>query len=198
MKISIFTSYATHNDGKEKTRRFGFLSFSLILFFLFLFAAGVPLLYSQSSENYGIEQSTFNSGGNPSPILLSPNYQMTLDAIGEGIVAVGAESASYGMDAGFPSPYPPPGEVLNLLFTDAITLSWDAERSACGYHLYRGALTDLPSSYGSIVKPLITETNTTDEETPAPGGSFFYLLTAVNRIGEEGPTGNDSSGNPRP
>lgn len=197
MEMHLFHSDCNLNDGKAKIHRFELLSFSSLVFSIFLLTVGAPSLYSQSSENYDIEQSTFNSGGNPSPILSSLNYRMTLDSVGEGIVAVGVGSDSYEMETGFPSLYPPPGEVLNLLFTDKITLTWDAERSACGYYLYRGELVDLPFSYGSIVKPLITETYTTDEETPAPGGSFFFLLTAVNRIGEEGPKGSNSSGTPR-
>ena len=198
MKMVLFQSDRNLEKGNDRTLPPGLFSLSSILFFIFLFTARADFLYSQSSENYTIGESAFNSGGNPSPILTSTNYTITLGSIGEGVAGFGMESASYGMETGFPTPYPPPGEVQNLHFTDRITLTWNAERSANGYYLYRGDLVDLPSNYGIRIEPPVTETHTTDEETPDPGDSFFYLLTAVNRIGEEGSKGSDSLGTPRP
>ena len=153
---------------------------------------------AQSSTNYKIEQGTFNSGGNPSPILTSTSYQMTLDAIGDGINATGLASASYGMDAGFPPDYRPPGEVLNLRSSNATTLTWNPEISAASYNLYRGDRVNLPGNYGTKVQTGLTAPTTTDATSPSSGQCLIYLVTAINRLNEEGPKGYTSWGTLRP
>ena len=92
-------------------------------------------------------------------------------------------------------PYPPPGETLNLLFTDAQTLVWDPEKSVGSYILYRGLLSELSLSYGNCVQQGIT-TNTTPD-TPPPD-DYFYIVTAENRLEEEGTMGEDSTPAERP
>ncbi len=156
------------------------------------------LLPAQSSENYQIEQGTFNNGGNPAPILTSDSYQMTLDSIGDGIAAVGLSSPSYGMDPGFPSAYPPPGEVLDLRFTGATTLVWAPEPAVGSYNLYRGTLSALPGSYGTREQSGIPGPTTTDATAPGAGQCLIYLVTASNRLSEEGTKGTDSNGDFRP
>lgn len=155
-------------------------------------------LIAQQSTNYTIEQGTFNSGGNPSPILTSTNNQITLDAVGDGINAVGLSGPSYGMDAGFPPDYRPPGEVLNLRFSNATTLTWNPEASVGSYNLYRGDRANLPGNYGAKVQSGLTSATTTDAIHPSSGQCLIYLVTASNRLNEEGTKGYTSSGTPRP
>ena len=124
---------------------------------------------------------------------------MTLDAIGDGVTATGLASASYGMDAGFPPTYPPPGEVLNLRFSNKTTLAWNPEISVGTYDLYWGPLTDLPlNDYGDYFTCGLTSAQATDTSGDPPPGGLFFLVTANNRINEEGTLGKKSDGNPRP
>jgi len=152
-------------------------------------------LQAQSSTNYQIEQGTFNNGGNPSPILASTSYQMTLDAIGDGISAAGLSSASYGMDVGFPPAYPPPGEVLNFRWTDKTTLAWDPYPKMKYYNVYYGDLAQLSSGYGSCLAADVEAL--TLGGVPAPWTGSFYLVTTESSL-EEGTLGTDSSGVRRP
>jgi len=160
---------------------------------------GVVLVCSvsaQESTSYKLNEHTFNAGGNPADgvVLTSASYKITLDAIGDSVVQTGLSSSSYRMDGGFGSAYPPPGEVLELEFTDAQTLVWGRERSVGVYNLYRGLVDGLDGSvYGSCEEPNIA-TNTATDSDPVPSGDgYFYLVTAENRLGEEGTKGVDSS-----
>lgn len=157
--------------------------------------------WAQTSASYRIEQGTFNNGGNPPPTLSSTNFQMTLDAIGDGINATGLASASYGMDSGFPPDYRPPGEVLNLRFADKTDFGWDPEPSVGRYNTYRGTLGDF-SGYGTCLHGGLTGNYDTDPAVPPAGTGYFYLVTAENRLSEEGIKGRDSGGaiepNPAP
>ena len=76
--------------------------------FSVLVVACMAAVLAQSSANYSIEQGTLNNGGNPSPALSSPNFQVAVDSIGDGLALTGMASPSYGMDAGFPPDYRPP------------------------------------------------------------------------------------------
>jgi len=156
---------------------------------------------AQSSADYQIEQGTFNNGGNPVPELTSASYRMTLDSIGEGISASGLSSASHEMDPGFPPTYGPPGEVLNLRFTSKTQFGWNPEPSVGAYNTYRGNLGSF-TEYGACLHYGMTVTTDEDPQTPAAGAGYFYLVTAENRINEEGIKGRDSGGviepNPAP
>ena len=165
----------------------------LLLFNVFAFS-----LAAQTSTNYQNEEHALNSGGNPAPALTSSNYQVTLSSIGDGLTAPGLNSVNYRMEGGFDAAYPPPAEVLNLRFPAKTILTWIPEPSVGSYGLYRGALTDLPGSYGSRVQSGLTSPTATDTAVPGPGQGLFYLVTASNRLGEEGTKGNDSTGAPRP
>ena len=166
--------------------------------FPFLILACAASLLAQSSANYQIEQATLNNGGNPSPVLSSPNFQVTLDAIGNGLALTGMASASYGMDAGFATDYRPPEEVLNLRFTSKTAFGWNPEPSVGTYSVYRGLLSDLSSGYGSCFSQGLNTPQGSDPGVPSPGQAVFYLITAENRIAEEGTMGNNSAGTPRP
>ncbi len=108
---------------------------------------------AQTSTNFKLEEYSFNAGGTPSQgvNLTSTSFSITLASIGDGVVATGLASSSFGMDVGFDVAYPPPAEVAPtcgssgepcLLFTDTQTLTWPAERSAGVYNLYRDDMSD--------------------------------------------------------
>jgi hypothetical protein len=169
-------------------------------FWVINFAIGAAA-FAQSSANYSIEQGTFNNGGNPSPVLSSTNFQVSLDAIGDGLAQTGLSSASYGMDAGFAPDYPPPGEVKNLRFTSKTAFGWNPEPSVGKYDTYRGTLGSF-TGYGTCLHSGLATNSDTDPAVPSAGTGYFYMVTARNRIAEEGPKGFNSSGtldlNPSP
>ncbi len=157
---------------------------------------------AQTSTNFKLEEYTLNSGGTPSQgvDLTSASFSITLASIGDGVVATGLASSSFGMDVGFDVAYPPPGEVAAtcgagepcLVFTDSETLTWPAERSAGVYNLYRD---DTSDGYGDCEQQDIAGTTTTDTATPT--AAFFYLVTAENRLAEEGTKGFQSNATER-
>ena len=157
-----------------------------------------PTIRAQTSTNYKNGEHVINSGANPAPTLASTNYKITLSSIGDGLTGNGMSSSSYQMDGGFLPSYPPPGEVLNLMFSDETTLVWDTEQSVGDYGVYRGDVADLSGGgYGVCLVSGVTATQAEDASTPDPGQCFFYLVTARNRIVEEGTMGSDSSGTGR-
>jgi hypothetical protein len=87
----------------------------------------------------------------------------------------------------------PVGEVLNLVWTDGTTLTWDGEPSATEYHLYRDDLENLSyDRFGECadsLDPTRTDTTLADAEDPLPGQCFTYLVTAVEAGGDEGSLG---------
>ena len=159
--------------------------------------AAVPA-WAQSSASYKLQEATVNGGGDPASgvALASAHFRISLDAIGEGAVRVGLVSASFHLDGSFLGRYAPPGEVSGTRFSDATTLQWNAEPSAGVYEVYRG--TSLPGTYGTCFASNLTATNVTDATIPSVGGSFFYLVTARNRLSEEGTKGFSSNGTQRP
>ena len=163
------------------------------VFFVLLCCSFLP---AQSSTNYTIEQGTFNNGGNPSPELTSASYRMTLDSIGDSVAQAGLTSASYGMDAGFPPNYPPPGEVLNFRWMNKTTLAWDPYPKMTLYNVYHGNISDLGDGYGHCLQADTSALTLTDASDPPPGGAF-YLVTTENSL-EEGTLGTNSAGVRRP
>ena len=55
----------------------------------------------------------------------------------------------------------------------------------------------LPGSFGECLQSSITGETATELDTPPTGQGWFYLITAKNRLGEEG-TGTERSGAQRP
>ena len=160
----------------------------------------IPAL-AQESANYKLNEHTFNAGGNPSDgvVLTSTSYRITLDALGDSVAGRNMSSVSYRMDGSFVSSYPPPGEVLGLSFTDHQTLVWHHERSVGDYNLYRDLMSDLDGlDYGSCEQQDIPLNTTTDGILPSSGDGYFYLVTAENRLDEEGTLGTKSTGAERP
>jgi hypothetical protein len=166
---------------------------------LLLLPTGVVL--AQSSTNYRLEEKVFNAGGHPAAgeVVTSGSFRITIDSIGDGIVGSSMSSASFALDAGFAVVYPPPGEVLGLSFLDHVTLTWYPEKSVGVYNLYKDLLTNLTGlGYGACEKYDIDVTTAADAAVPPATDGFFYLVTAENRLFEEGTKGNDSAGVARP
>lgn len=167
---------------------------------------------AQTSANYKIRESAVNNGGNPQGAagLVSPSFHLKLDAIGDGAVSTGLQSASFRLDAGFIGGYAPPGEVQDLvlrphaILPGFTTMNWHAEPSVGVYQIYRGTLASLPGTYGTCFAANISGVSTghSDGAIPPVGQGFFYIVTARNRLGEEGPKGYRSNGtiqaNPSP
>ncbi len=159
---------------------------------LLLLAGPAP---AQQSASYKLKAPVLNAGGNPGTAGQSPSsasYRLLTDSVGDGAVAASLASASYRMGGGFTMSFPRPGEVTNLSFSDAVTLAWDTLPLAAHYHLYRtpptgSAVGVTPSA--DCRPPDVAGTTTTDTDVPPPGTAFFYLVTAANCIGLEGPDG---------
>jgi len=159
-------------------------------------AWALPAL-AQTSLSYRLEEHVLNSGGHPhqGTVLTSAHFRITLDAIGEGVGGTDLGSLSFHLDGGSVSPYPPPGEVMALRFSNKQTLLWDPEASVGDYNLYRGALGTLPSlGYGACHAQNLSNETFSDAQVPAVGAGFFYLATAENLLDEEGTKGFRSGG----
>ncbi len=165
-------------------------------------AAGVSAPVAQTSANYRLTESTLNGGGDPlqGAFPSSSHYRVRLDALGDSVVTPATlSSASFRMDGGFMRAYPPPGEVLGLrIAADKRTLTWSPERSVGSYDIYRDLVSTLPGNFGSCLQARIASETWPDSATPPTRGGFFYLVTARNRLDEEGTKGNRSSGAERP
>ena len=155
---------------------------------------------AQSSASYKLEEHVMNAGGHPinGNVMGSASYRVTLDSIGEALVGAGMSGASYRMGVGFSSAYPPPGEIGALWFSDHDTMHWDAEPSAGVYNIYRELMSDLSGTgYGQCFAPDVSGTTGTDPGTPPASDGWFYLVTAENRLGEEGTKGWNSGATER-
>lgn len=158
--------------------------------------------HAQQSASYRLNASAFNQGGDPRQgiVLASPGYRITLDAIGGwGGLSVPA-SASYSLQGGFVGAFGPPGEIRNLRFTGPTTLIWDPDPTVGDYALYRGGVGQpFDGGYGICQQPppaLLSETAAATAN-PAAGSAHFFLVTARNRLGEEGTKGFTSAGGSR-
>ena len=156
-------------------------------------------VFAQRSLSYQITESAINCGGDPQngAVLSSPSFRITLDAIGDTVAGGPLASTSFSTDVGLPPSVRPPGEVLDVKFSNPTTLTWQPEPSVGTYRLYRGLLSDLPTSYGICLTPGgLAGEQATDGDTPSPGQCFIYLVTARNMINEEGTLGDNSAGVP--
>jgi hypothetical protein len=151
---------------------------------------------AQSSASFKLTESAFNSGGHPEDGTnpTSAGFAVTLGAIGDAVSPVPLSSASFRMEGSFVSGYPPPGEVVNLRFTSKTGLAWDAEKSTGDYNLYRSGSAN---AVDACFQSEIPGESATDGDSPAAGARFFYLVTAENRLGEEGTKGFRSNGTER-
>jgi hypothetical protein len=154
---------------------------------------------AQTSASYKLQETSINSGGDPrgGTPLASTHFHIGLDAIGDGLVRSGLSSASFHADSGFLDRYVPAGEVMNLRFTNATTLQWNPEPTASRYEVYNGSLSSQPGTFGTCFASDLASQSTTDASIPSTGTGFFYLVTARNRLAEEGTKGSQSNGTER-
>jgi len=169
-----------------------------------LFLVAVLLLngvsLAQQSASFKLEEHVFNAGGHPEAggVLTSASFKISLDAIGEDVMAASLTSASFHMGGGFGTVYPPPGEVTDLRFTDKTTLVWDPEKSVGIYNLYRDLISNLTGlGFGNCQQQDLTTETATDTDAVPLNDGFFYLATAENRLDEEGTKGSRSNGTKR-
>ncbi len=154
---------------------------------------------AQTSASFKLQESVTNAGGNPlqNSVLSSASYRIKLDSIGEAVVGVGASSGSFRLDSAFVSAYRPPGETLGLRFSNKTTLVWSPEKSIGKYELYRGLISSLPGTWGACFGSNLASETTVDTQIPGLGTGYFYLVTARNRLNEEGTKGKRSNGSAR-
>lgn len=164
---------------------------------LVVFCCLLPSLsWAQSSASHRLESAHFNSAGRPlnGASAASLSHKVTLDALGD-IVRPQLTSTSWSVGSAFVLRYRPPGEVLGLRFVDRDTLQWQPDASVGSYNLYRDLLASLsPANFGNCLQNGLTATSVDDATLPAVAQGFFYLVTADNRLGEQGTLGRGSSG----
>jgi hypothetical protein len=156
---------------------------------------------AQTSPSYRLTESVLNAAGHPASgvVLSSAGFRVTLDAVGEPVLTRRLAGSSFHLEGGFVFVYPPPGEVLGLDLDDSTTLTWLPEASLGLYNVYRGSTEALPSgTNGACYRAGLTVETAGETAVPEPGRIFFYLVTAVNRLGEEGTKGLASDGSVRP
>jgi hypothetical protein len=78
-----------------------------------------------------------------------------------------------------------------------MTLSWDPERSVGDYDVYRDLLSSLPGNFGACLEHDVPAQTAVDVGIPGVGTGYFYLVTAENRLDEEGTKGFRSNGSER-
>jgi len=159
-------------------------------------ALALPAM-AQQSTNYRLDEHVLNAGGHPDngAELLSTGFKVTLDSIGDGIVARGLSSSSFRMDAGFTNTYLPADEVTGLLFLDKQQLQWNPEPSVGVYNLYRDRISNLAGlGYGSCAQQDLTSAGATDSDPVPTADGYFYIVTAESRLGEEGSKGFQNGG----
>lgn len=164
---------------------------------LALAALGTPLP-AQTGTTYRLEEQTLNAAGHPDSgsVMTGTGHRMTVDAVGDAVTAYGLTGASFTLDSGFGAAYPPPGPVSALIFTAKTELEWAPEGSPHGrYNLYRDLMSNLDGlGYGACEQQGITGTTATDADAAPGGDGFFYLVTAVNALAEEGTKGFQGDG----
>lgn len=168
---------------------------------LAILVPGIPAPAQQGGDFRQAEHA-INAGGDPRQVVLSsPDFRVTLDAVGDACPPTVARGPGFRLETGFVSAYAPPGEVQQLMVqADRLTLSWNPDPSAGTYDLHGGPVSALggPGGYGACLVPHIEATHTTDSFVPVPGTARLYLVTVENRVGEEGTLGRTSSGATRP
>lgn len=155
---------------------------------------------AQQSASYKLEETIFNAGGLPEQgtVLTSSSYRIHLQGVGEVVMGAKVAGAHFQMEGGLVGSHSPAGEVTNLTVgSDQKTLIWSPEGSVGTYNVYRDLVGSLPGTYGACLQSGLTANSEVDPAVPAVGQAFFYLVTARNRIGEEGTKGYDSAGRAR-
>lgn len=165
-----------------------------IAFLCAAYLTASPPAFAQQSASFRAEEYVRNAGGTPQngASAASASFRITLSSLGDGLALGGLSSASFRADGSFVAAYPPPGEVEGLLLQDSQTLVWSPEPSVGTYNVYRGTVA--AGHYGVCLLPDVAASGASDAAVPAGGGAFLYLVTAENRLREEGTKGSTSAG----
>ncbi len=161
-----------------------------------LLALAGPAL-AQTGTTYRLEEQALNAAGHPNggSLMTGATYQITLDAVGDSVAAYALTGSTFSVDAGLVAAYPPPGQVSGLMFTTETDLEWAPEGSLGDYNLYRDLMSNLTGlGYGACEQQGISGTATTDSDAVPASDGFFYLVTAMNSLAEEGTKGFQASG----
>ncbi len=131
----------------------------------------------------GLEVNEYALAGGGHLGMASGQYQIDIGVLGENAITKShGTSASFRVEDGFVIDQARPREVRNLQFQNKTVLRWTEERWSKelggSYNMYRGALSQLPSGFGSCRAPGLTSTSYEDTEVPSAGEGFFYLVTA--------------------
>lgn len=163
-------------------------------------ALALPTL-AQESPSFRVDRSALNAGGRPAQgaTAASPSFRVSVDALGDAFASGSAAGPATRLDGGLLAGWRPPGEVRGLLFSAVTSLSWEPERSVGSYRVFRAALADAggPAAPACLLQDL-QGTTATDGGTPGADAGFFYLIVAVNRLGEAGTPGFAGDGTERP
>lgn len=161
---------------------------------------GLTTASAQASASFKLTESVLNAGGDPQngTSASSASFHIKLAAIGDAVSGVALASAGFRSDAGFVGDYRPPGEIIRIYFSSKTSMTWDPEGSVGVYEVYREALSNLPAGFGTCFASGLASELATDASTPPAGQGWFYLVTARNRLGEEGTKGFETSGAERP
>ena len=163
----------------------------------FLLASGSVVAFARTSTSYRLTEADQNCGGEP-PTAVSTTYRVTLGTVGDAASQMGLSSTSFRMDVGFVAPYPPPLEVASQSWSGNALLTWSSEKSIGTYSVYRGDVATIATSYGGCFAWNVGGPPVADLASPPAGGTWFYLVTAKNRLREEGTLGTNSLGATRP
>ena len=157
-----------------------------------------PLL-AQSSPSFSLQEHTLNSGGSPAngAVASSSSFKISADSIGDPFAMTHSESTSYTLDGGFITAYPPPSEVIGVHLPEKGKLEWAPEASAGTYCVYRGLLGQMAEGYGACLASELEDESALVPADPNVGQCYFYIVTARNRLGEEGTMGCGSGGQER-
>ena len=155
---------------------------------------------AQTSASFKLTEDVINAGGNPldGNRPASASFKISHDAIGDAAIRGTLSSASYRADGGFVVRYGPVGEVHGVRFLDGTNLTWNHEPSAETYNLYRSTLASLPGNFGSCLQFGLAGPPFVENAEPEQGSGWYYLVTAENRLRQEGTKGHRSNGAERP
>jgi hypothetical protein len=155
---------------------------------------------AQSSASFALAEAVINAGGNPldGTRPTSASFRISLDSIGDPAARRMLSSASYRAEGGFVARYLPADEVQGVRFVNQSTVVWNHEPSVGTYNLYRNTLASLPGNLGICLQSALAQPTFTDAATPAAGAGWYYLVTAENRLRQEGTKGHGSDGAERP
>jgi len=123
---------------------------------------------------------------------LTPDEQAAMDAVQAQIAALRVKTS--GIDTSIPSGKPvlplAPGGVSVVAAPGAVSLGWTAVPGATGYNVKRGSVTAGP--YTTVNTAPVPTNSFTDSGLPS-GVGVFYVISALNSVGESPNSGEISA-----